>query len=468
MSAHTLEFVGLNTSYPTADGSELPRLHLDGAASPLASKVALQSITELLPHYSNTHSRVHASAQISTEAFHWAHDKVLEFLAANEEEFTAVFAGSGSTAAINRVARGLRHFRPDRPIVLVSAMEHHANDLPHRHDDNDVHYLPLTGEGARAGSIDLQALENLLKEHKGKVNYITLSAVSNVTGIINPVDEICELAHRHDTLVVVDAAQAVAHQKIEISKPSKMKEIDFLIFSGHKIYCPTAPGVLIARKSLLAAMQGQDLGGGAVNDVSYFNYELADLPDREQAGTPNIVGAIALGRVLESLQNYGRQRIETHAIELLSYLQNELLKVPGCTVYGDQTAPRIGALAFNLDGIDHGLLGAILNDYYAIAVRNECFCAHPYVSSMLKEALWQLNLDGIRPEQQQAFINSKRGMVRASLSAYNSAEDVDRLVGALRDIQARIGELSSKYTALADGNYRHNTFSLDWREELGW
>lgn len=468
MSVNLPEFIGLDTEYLNAEQRSLCRLHMDGAASPLAAKIALSTISELLPHYSNIHSRVHNSAKISTDAFNWAHQTVLEYFGADQDIYTAVFMGSGSTAAINRVSRGLHMTRPNRPVVLVSAMEHHANDLPHRQFGNDVHHLPLTGNDAEQGAIDLIELEKLLQTFKGRVNYLAFSAVSNVTGIINPVAEITELAHRYDTLVMLDAAQAVAHQNIDISAIDDSQQVDFLIFSGHKFYCPTAPGVLIAKKSLLDDLNGQDFGGGAVQDVSYYDYQLSQLPEREQAGTPNIIGTIALAKVLEQLQHYGQQKVETHALGLANDLAAALRSLPHITVYGSEQTPRIGALAFTHENIDHGLLAAILNDYYLIAVRNECFCAHPYVSSLLQETLWQIDLDGVATSDQEAYINRKRGMVRASLSLYNTVDDVERLIKALVEINRRVDELRPMYESLPDGNYRHRQYRIDWREQLGW
>ena len=135
---------------------------------------------------------------------------------------------------------------------------------------------------------------------------------------------------------------------------------------------------------------------------------------------------------------------------------------------GANNTDRTGALAFNLAGIDHGLLAAILNDYYAIAVRNECFCAHPYVSSMMKEALWELDLSEIEEAKQQAFINLKRGMVRASVSLYNTLEEIQSLSAALIEIVERVDDLRPLYQAQTDGSYTHKSFTVDWREQLKW
>lgn len=458
------DFIGLDTHYINANGQSQKRIHLDGAASPLASKVALTMVHSLLPHYSNTHSYVHNSAQISTKALAWAHDTVLKFVGAKPENYSSIFTGAGTTSGINRVARGLSVARPEKKIVLVSSMEHHANDLPHRQFDNDVIYLPLNGEGNALGSIDLIALEALCEQHKSDINYIAVSSVSNVTGIRNPVTEIAKIAHRYDIFVLVDAAQSVAHCATNMDE----LDVDFLVFSGHKVYTPMSPGVLIAKKTAISNLSGQDLGGGSVSTVSYYDYKFVeDSSEKEESGTPNIVGAIALAAVLNELQTIGMPSIEAKDAQLMSYLKAELTSLEEVTIYGDSALERTGALAFNHKNIDHGLLAAILNDYFTIAVRNECFCAHPYVSSLLKEELWVLDLSNIAEDQQEWFINRKRGMVRVSLSLYNSKTDVDYLINALKEISQRINEYERHYDANNDGSYRHKKFSIDWRSQLG-
>jgi len=442
----------------------MPRLHLDGAASPLASVTALETISHLLPHYSNTHSYVHSSAQISTQALHWAHETVLEYVGADPDKYAAVFSGAGTTAAINRIARGLHKSRPERPIVLVSSMEHHANDLPHRQFNNQVVYIPLEGQGANSGVVDISQLKMLCEKHANEINYIAVSSVSNVTGIRNPILEICQIARAYNILVLVDAAQSVAHGPTELND----LDIDFLVFSGHKIYAPMSPGVLVAKRSALHNLSGQDLGGGSVSTVSFYDFELVDnATQKEESGTPNIVGAIALASVLKELMQYGLKEIQSKDEALMAQMISALSKVDEITIYGNAELKRTGALAFNHRNLDHGLFAAILNDYFAISVRNECFCAHPYVSALLKDELWQLDLSDIAEDQQEHYINRKRGMVRASISLYNSSSDIKRLLDAIQLINANLVYYTKHYEAQTDGSYRHTSYRLDWTKELG-
>ena len=463
-----MSFIGKDTDYLTAYGDRKKRLHLDGAASPLASRTALQTIEAFLTHYSNSHSHVHSSAQISTQALAWAHDTILNCIGANKHDHTAIFTGSGTTSASNRLARGLANTRRDKSIILISSMEHHANDLPHRQFANDIIHIPLKPSShdnqlAHSGEIDLDAFKKLCETHSGKINYVAISSVSNVTGIINPVKEITEIAHRHGALVIVDAAQSVAHQFSNVD----INDIDFMVFSGHKVYSPVSPGVLVAKRALLKGLSEQDLGGGSVETVSFYDYKLVDVfPDREQSGTPNIVGAVALANVMNELSGYGFDKIEQHSRQLTSKLVNGLTSINGMHVYGDLNLPRIGAVSFNYQTIDHGLFAAILNDYFAIAVRNECFCAHPYVSDLIKEQLWELDLSNVKEEDQESFINLKRGMVRASVSLYTQNNDIDYFLTSVKTIIKEIDNFRPNYLPQDDGSYQHKTFKLDWLNEL--
>ena len=462
-----MNFIGIDTHYACADGMERTRIHLDGAASPLASKVAVDAASALLPHYSNSHSYVHNSAQISTRAFAWAEDTVLDYLGADKQEYTAIFMGSGTTAHVNRLARGLNGRANERPVVLVSSMEHHANDLPHRLPGNDVHYLDLAGHGRDMGAIDLGSTKQMITSTGDRLNYLACSSISNVTGISNNWPELAALVHAQDALILVDAAQSVAHQECDFSSLEPTQRPDFLVFSGHKLYAPMAPGVLVAKRSEIRKLAGQNVGGGSVADVSLHDYELLDtLPDREQSGTPNIIGAFALASVMKALKSEGLEKVRKREQDLMTKLITQLCDLPSIEVYGDLKEPRLGAVSFNHKHIPQSLLAVILNDYYGIAVRNECFCAHPYVSELLKEDLWEMDLDGLDDAQIATLVAQNRGMVRASIRHYTTQAEIDSLIVALADIDKKQEEYTSHYEALTDGSFKHTDYRLDWETEL--
>ena len=458
------EFIGLDTLIPLATGANIRRVHLDSAASPLPLRSSQDCIAKFLPYYANIHSKVHLSARVSSKAFNWAQHSILDSLGFDKSKYQISFAGFGSTAAINRLARGLAAQRPERPIALVSAMEHHANDLPHRLNSQQTLFIPvIEAPNSNYGSLDFKRLEALLTKHQSAVNYLAINSLSNVTGIKTPINKLCALAHKYDAYVIVDAAQSVAISGAEISSKS-IEQPDFLVFSGHKVYTPTAPGVLIAKKELMNALPLSDIGGGAVKSVSAFDYELLENPYREQAGTPNIVGVIALANTLKLLNDIGFSAISQHARNIAKYALGQLLNIDRVIVYGDTHLVRTGAISFNIEGIDHGLVAAILSDYFGVAVRNSCFCAHPYVRSLLTRELWDLDLDGIPDDQQESYINRKRGMVRASFSLYTTLEDIDYFIKSLKEIIINYKSLRGNYNVSPDGDYEHKTFKLVWRE----
>jgi selenocysteine lyase/cysteine desulfurase len=200
-----------------------------------------------------------------------------------------------------------------------------------------------------------------------------------------------------------------------------------------------------------------------VSRVDYDSVDYLDsYPQREQAGTKDILGIYSLAKVMEALQSYGLDNVSAHGAELWQYAAEKLSTIQGLVVYGQSEQPRLGALSFNIDDVDHGLIAAVLSDYFGIAVRNECFCAHPYVSSMVKEALWSIDLDSVPEEMQTAMINRKRGMVRASFSLYNNRENVDALCTALVEIVVNKDSFEKEYDISELGEYRHKHFTVEF------
>ncbi len=449
-------FIGLDTYYPLANGKKTRRIYLDSAASSLMLKPASDAVLQYLRHYANTHTSVHTSAHITSKTMAWSYQQMLSFVHADSEKYLSTFIGSGTTAVANRIAAGLSKLRPQKDIVLISSMEHHSNDLPHRTHAQQIEHIPLNGEGQHSGQISLQGLEQLLTQYQGRVNYVAVSGVSNVTGIINPIPKIAELTHRFDALLVVDGAQMVAHMPVNVTD----MDIDFFMFSGHKVYAPGSPGVLVAKTELIEALQPAQFGGGMVDTVSKWNFEInADLVEREQAGTPNIPGAITLACVLAYLTKLGMDEVYAQELALAHWSLAQLATCRTITIYGEHpTQAHIASIAFNLKHIGHGLVAAILNDYYGIAVRNECFCAHPYVHELLKEDFAELaDLDLDNAALEKVFQNH-RGMVRASFGLYTTKDDIKILVNALKDIEDNIENYQSHYANKKDGSYIHKTF----------
>ena len=459
------DFLGYSTRYKLATGETTRRRYMDSTASTLMMGIAFRTAWKFLEHYANTHSQLHFSAKIASDTYAWAHRRILKFVQADPDEYTCFFAGNGVTAGMNRIARSLKHFRPDRDLVLVSIMEHHSNDLPHRKHGGNVIHIPVDTHESKMGCIDLKLLEKYLKKYQGRVNYVSVTGISNVTGIINPINRVAKLAHRYDAKVVVDAAQLAAHVPIRMSGHDDPEmDVDALVFSGHKTYSPGSPGVIVTRKSILAGIEPEEVGGGMVDRVFPDKYFVTKkFPDREEAGTPNIVGGILLGTAIEILDRIGMEVVLAEDQKLTHTALLEMIKLDDVVIYGEtdtRTCPRAGTISFNIKNMNHGLVAAILNDYYNIAVRNECFCAHPYVEKMLTLTHAAQIKDARKRNVVDWHAEPWMGMVRVSFGIYNSMDDVLFFTRSLREIILKRDEYALKYAINGKGDYEHRTFKF--------
>lgn len=459
------DFIGLETTYTLATGETTRRIYLDSTASTLMMGAAQRAALKFLEHYANTHSVMHFSARIATDTYNWVHEKILNFVGADPEEYTCFFTGSGVTAGMNRMARSFKHLRPERDIVLVSIMEHHSNDLPHRKHGGRVIHIPVDTHESNMGCIDLVLLEEYLEKYSGKINYVSVTGISNVTGIINPINSVAELVHKYGAYLIVDAAQMAAHVPIQMSgHDDPALDIDALVISGHKTYAPGSPGVVVARKSLLSGIEPEEVGGGMVDRVYPEDYFISEkFPDREEAGTPNILGSVVLGAAVEVLDRVGMDVVLKDDMELTNKALNEMLKLDEVVIYGETdtcSCPRAGTISFNLKHYNHGLVAAILNDYFNIAVRNECFCAHPYVEKML-ELTHSKDIKRVKEEKITDWhAEPWMGMVRVSFGIYNNEEDVKAFITALKEIIKRREEFEPQYGINSKGDYEHKSFKF--------
>ena len=459
------DFIGLNTPYENAKGEVTRRVYLDSTASSLMFRPAAEITADFMNHYSNTHSKLHHSAHISTAAYQWAHDRIISFLGADPEIYTCFFTGSGTTGGINRMARVFRDVHPEKDTAIVSIMEHHSNDLPHRKHMKKVYHIPLDQLDENQMCISIPKLEKALQDGEGRIAYVSITAVSNVTGIINPIHDIARLAHKYGALLMVDGAQSVAHLPTKMYHPDDPDaNIDALVFSGHKTYTPGSPGVVVARKDHLLSIEPEEVGGGMVDRVLEDRYQVKEtFPDREEAGTPNIPGGIALAATIEILDRIGMDVLMEEEDLVLETAIKAMTEIPEILIYGGsdlEACPRAASISFNIRGIDHGLVAAILNDHFNIAVRNQCFCAHPYVKEMmsvdLEAEFGSIDFGNMSPE----FMR-KAGMVRASFGLYSTQEDVDLLLAALRDIIKNIDTYAQDYEVNEDNDYASKSYHVD-------
>lgn len=254
--------------------------------------------------------------------------------------------------------------------------------------------------------------------------------MSNVTGERTPLQQICKIAHCHDTVVLVDGAQMASKSRVDLTSLG----VDAFVFSGHKLYAPGSPGVLVMKKALLKKLSPTCFGGGMVDDVTSSSYTLSsDIRRRHHPGTPNIYGSVLLGYSIHLLNEFGMDHIEEHERDICDYARKLLTDIPEVTCYGsidNEAGYNSGCITFNISGLPHELVGRALNDKFGIAVRNGCFCAHPYVRSLLKEELWKFDIDP-KNEDEVRRAESFKGMVRASFGIYTTKQDIEALAEAI-------------------------------------
>jgi cysteine desulfurase / selenocysteine lyase len=437
-------FAGVDLPVPVAGGGTVTGINFDNAASTPPLKRVRDAVNGFSEVYSSVHRGTGYKSRLATEAYEQARELVARFLGVDESSQVVIFV-KGTTDALNRIAA--EQARLDGREVLVTAMEHHADLLPWRHRSGHV-MVGLSDDGY----IDLGAIEKALKERGGKIGLVAVCGASNVTGFVSPIHEVAELAHRHGALVSIDAAQLAPHHRIDIRPAGDPGHLDFVSFSGHKMYAPYGAGVLVAPRAFFAGAP-EVMGGGAISIVTWDDTVWADLPDREEAGSPNVIGAVALGVAIQTLVELGFDEMLRHEVELGAALHERLSRIPRVGVLGGvdepRATPRLGLASFVVDGIHHGLVAAALSHEWGIAVRNGCFCANPYVFHLLhmnKQAV-----EAVEGEVTAGHRKALPGAVRASLAPYNTQGELDRFVEAVTHIAQ--GRLKATYEQAADGTF---------------
>ena len=437
-------FAGVDLPVPVAGGATVTGINFDNAASTPPLKRVREAVNDFSEVYSSVHRGTGYKSRLATEAYEQARELIAGFLGVDGKSQVVIFV-KGTTDALNRIAA--EQARLDGRRVLVTEMEHHADLLPWRHRSGHV----MVGL-SKDGHIDLDAIERALKEGEGTIGLVAVCGASNVTGFVSPIHEIAELAHHHGALVSIDAAQLAPHHRIDIRPASDPGHLDFVSLSGHKMYAPYGAGVLVAPRDFFAGAP-EVMGGGAISIVTWDDTVWADLPDREEAGSPNVIGAVALGVAIETLLELGFDDMLRHEVELGGALHARLAGIPGVRVLGGVEArgsgPRLGLATFVVDGFHHGLVAAALSHEWGIAVRNGCFCANPYVFHLLH--MDRLAVEAVEGEVTSGHRKALPGAVRASLAPYNSAGELDRFVDAVSHI-AR-GRLKATYEQAADGTF---------------
>lgn len=417
-----LRLIGADTQVPLVTGASARYVNLDYAASAPALQSVRDAVGEVLAWYSSVHRGAGFKSRAATAAYEGARESIRSFV--NGREDAAVIITRNTTDSINLLAGSL----PEGTHVVAFAGEHHANLLPWRRIG--VRYLPVPETPAEM----IETLAATLRDlpQCDDPHLVAVTGASNVTGEIWPLAEIAEIAHEHGARLLVDAAQLAPHAPIDMQRDG----IDYLALSGHKLYAPYGAGALIGHRDWLATGDPFLRGGGAVQVVTLDDTVWAELPDRQEAGSPNVIGAVALGVACDTLAAAGMAAIAAEEAELLAYARGRLGGVDGFRHYRVWPAdhPRVGLMTFSLGDMPYDLLAAVLSAEHGIGIRHGCFCAHPLMMRLLK--VDDTEAHRLIDETRAGHHPRLPGAARMSLGLASTRADVDALADALAAIVA--------------------------------
>lgn len=413
-----IALVGDDVEVPCADGRERPYLNLDAAASTNALPAVAQRVHEFLPWYSSVHRGAGYKSRHATQRYEQARRAALGFAGRPHDGDDIAIVCRNTTEAINHLAYRLR-LSPDDTIV-TTVIEHHANLLPWARMCR--RRFVECGPG---GTFDLDDVIAALDEVP-RPKLLAITGASNVTGWLPPIDDIIEAARHRGIPTLVDGAQLAPHRPLPPTA-------DYLAWSGHKMYAPFGSGILLGPRRSFTDGDPFLAGGGAVDLVDLDEVAWTDPPEREEAGSPNVVGAVALDAAIDELQRLGWEAIEAHDRELSIRLRNGLAAIDGVTILGpDLSEDTLPLAGFNIAGMHHALVAARLSVEFAIGVRHGCFCAHPYLLRLL-----HLTAPQIADYRTAVLAGDRRavpGAVRASAGLSTSTADVDRFLAAVAEV----------------------------------
>ena len=427
--------IGVDEPIELLDGTMRPLINFDNAATTPALQPVADAVNEELKLYGSIGRGFSQKSNHSTDLYNSTRDKVLEFVGADPELYTCFYVNN-TTDGLNKLASALIESEDD--LVLVTRIEHHANDLSWRERCSVI-----WAEVDEQGRVDYDDLERLLTEHEGKVKYVSVTAASNVTGYVTDVHRVAKMAHAHGAKLVVDGAQIVAHRKFSMLGQTPEENVDFLVFSAHKMYSPYGGGAVVGLSEVLNEHMPEFYGGGIVNIVRDETQTYKSAPASYEAGSPNYPGVVGLGKAIDVLQEVGFDAIEAHEKVLNRKLIDGLKKLDNVIIYGDteNLEDRVGVVTFNFSDLNSYALARVLSEQGGVATRRGAFCAHPYV--------WRLM--GIPEEQLNEFeectdVNTP-GMIRISFGIYNTEEEVDRFLEMLPEmIETAKYEVETKYS----------------------
>ena len=407
--AETLNIDQIRAEFPVLHQqvNKAPLIYFDNAATTQKPKAVIDALSAYYEHdNANIHRGIHTLAERATTAYELTRKKLAAFL--NAPSTDQIIFTSGTTAGINLVAQTFGRSNVGKgDQIIVSSLEHHSNIVPWQmiaeEKGAEIKVIPVSD----AGVLDIEAYKALLNP---KVKLVAVNHVSNAIGTINPIVEIISLAHAVGAKVLIDGAQSVAHLSVDV----QALDMDFFVFSAHKLFGPTGVGVLYGKRDLLEAMPPYQGGGEMIKEVSFAGTTYNELPYKFEAGTPNIADVIAFGAALDYVQAIPSAALAAQEEALLAYATEKLKAIPGLRIVG--TAPeKIAVISFVIDGVHPQDIGVLL-DKFGIAIRTGHHCAQPLM-------------------QRYELV----GTCRASFAFYNTFEEIDRFVLCLEKTLQMLG-----------------------------
>ena len=375
-------------------------IYLDNASTTQKPKSVIEAIQNYYESTnSNIHRGVHHLSQKATEEYEDSRKTIQKFIGADSSK--EIIFVRGATEAVNLVANSyVKPLLSEGDNIIISQMEHHANIVPWqimaKEKKTDIRVIPINN----AGELIIDEIDNLIDEN---TKFISLNHVSNSLGTINPIRELIQKAHQNDIRIMIDGAQAVQHMKVNVVE----LDVDFYCFSGHKMYGPTGIGILYGKKEILDKMEPYQGGGDMIKSVTFEKTIYNDVPHIFEAGTPNIVGAIGLGKAVEFIEGITVEEIEKHELDLLNYATDKINGIKGVQIIGN-SKDKASVISFVMEGIHPHDIGTIM-DNLGIAIRAGHHCTQPVMDFYDIPAT-----------------------ARASFAIYNTKEDIDKLIDGIQ------------------------------------
>ena len=379
-------------------------VYLDNSATSLTPDVVVKEISDYYKNYNaNIHRGIYKLSEKATLAYEGAHKKVARFI---NSDFSETIFTKGTTESLNLLAYSLTKKMKEGEEIVLTEMEHHSNLVPWQQLAKDRKLAIKFIKVNENGRLDLENLKNLITD---KTKIVSVTFVSNVLGTINDIKKIAKIVHSKDCLLVVDAAQAVPHFKVNVRE----LDCDFMAFSGHKMLGPTGIGVLYGKKELLEKMDPFQFGGDMISEVYFLDSKWNELPWKFEAGTPPIASGIGLGKAVDYLNGIGMENIRIYEEFLTEYALEKLKKIEGVKIYRPkETKDCSGVISFNIMGV-HPHDAATILDRSDIAVRAGHLCAMPLVREVL----------------------GANSVLRVSFYLYNSVEDIDKFINGIHKVK---------------------------------